>query len=44
MKTNHGIVVLAVVALCLLFSGLAFLAGHKMNVNLDRRDAEIAQK
>jgi len=38
MKSKSGVVVLAVVALCLLFSTIAFYVGHKVPVHLDSSD------
>jgi hypothetical protein len=38
MKNERGVVVLAVVALCLLFSGIAFMVGHRIPVQLDSPD------
>lgn len=38
MKNQRGVVVLAVVALCLLFSGIAFMVGHRVPVHMDSPD------
>ncbi len=38
MKRKSGVVVLAVVALCMLFSAVAFYVGHRVPIHMDSPD------